>query len=189
MQFSRARMPLARSIPTLEYHRPCIPEFANGHKPWCIRSNSTLQQDGLHFRWRLSPGVPPSPGIPPNREQVQKHAEAIADHVHPCCGIVCPSHRNFRGAQCVALGQKQDLRIKSEALRPLVLKYGPCFRGPKCLETALCVLKWQSCYATNEAVENYSSLLPKCGLMHLNELAVYRTRADNDVISIAQRRQ
>src|SRR5579872_293471 len=60
--------------------------------------------------------------VPANQEQFKEHADAVGGDVHLGGRIVRPAHRHLGDAQAVALGQKQDFRVKTESLDALLLK-------------------------------------------------------------------
>src|SRR5580698_5687811 len=95
-----------------------------------------------------------------------------------------PPHRNFRYTQPVALCQKQNLRVETEALDALLLKNNLRLLPAKSLESALRIGKWNSHDPAHQAVKQDTRLFAHHGLANFDEGAVDGSRTDGRVIAL-----
>jgi hypothetical protein len=82
--------------------------------------------------------------------------------------MVRPTNRNLSDTQSVLLREKQNLRIESESLRALLLKYDTSSLATKRFETALRVPETKTYDPTHKTIEEDARSFPKGRLMDLD---------------------
>src|SRR5260370_22522001 len=95
-----------------------------------------------------------------------------------------PGHGNFNRAQAMMPREVQQLRVESESLNRLLLEDNAAALAPERFETALCIDKRQPQDASHNLVENDSGEFAERRLVHADQAAVHRPRADRHVIGL-----
>src|SRR5262249_50142368 len=87
--------------------------------------------------------VAPPECVPANDEYIEKHLDAVSEHVYFGRRRVRPAHRNLHRFQPVVSGEIEQFRIEPEPLDALLFEQNPAALAPEGLESALCVHKRQ----------------------------------------------
>src|SRR5712664_3194842 len=95
-----------------------------------------------------------------------------------------PTLGNFNRAQAMMPRQVQQLRIEPETLNRLLLEDDAAALALERLETALGIDKWQPQDDSHNLVENDSGKLAEGRLVHADQAAVHRPRANSHVIGL-----
>src|SRR5579859_3868331 len=136
-------------------------------------------------RWRSgSSPIPAQKRVPADRENVEKHLNAVAQHIHFRRGRMPPAHGNFHGAQPVMPRQIEQFRIEPEPFDALLLEYDFAALAPECLEPALRIDKGKSQDQPHYGVEHNAGEFPETRLMDGNEAAVESPRSNRDIVGL-----
>src|SRR6266851_4661598 len=95
-----------------------------------------------------------------------------------------PAHRNFNRAQAMMPRQVQQLRIEPETFDRLLLENDAAALTPERFETALRIDKRQPQDTLYYLVENDSGEFAEGRLVHADQAAVHRPRANSHVIGL-----
>src|SRR5260370_20371051 len=91
---------------------------------------------------------------------------------------------NFKGAEAMTAGQVQQLRVETESLNRLLLEDDRAVLAPERFETALGIDKGKPQDASHNLVENDSGEFAEPRLVHADQAAVHRPRANSHVIGV-----
>src|SRR5215472_12640925 len=125
--------------------------------------------------------IPPTEGVPADSENVEEHLHAVTEHADFRGRGVSPAHGNLDGAQAMAQGAEQQLRVEAEPLDGLLLENNPASLAKEGFEAALGVDKRQPQGYANDFVEQHSSEFAEGRLVHSNQAAVDGARANGHV--------
>src|SRR5260370_16892025 len=95
-----------------------------------------------------------------------------------------PAHRNFNRAQAMTPRQVQQLRVEPKSLNRLLLEDDRAVFAPKRFETALRIDKGKPQDNSHNFVENDSGEFAEPRLVHTDQAAVHRPRANSNVIGL-----
>src|SRR5712671_7903534 len=95
-----------------------------------------------------------------------------------------PAHRNFNRAQSMTLRQVQQLRVEPETFDRLLLEYDAAALAPERFETALRIDERQPQDGSHYLVEDDSGEFAEGRLVHADQAAVHRPRANRHVIGV-----
>src|SRR5208282_6607402 len=100
-----------------------------------------VQRRRGRLRW---PRIAAQDGVPADRKHVQKHVNAVAEHIHFGSRRMPPPHGNLGRMKSVMPCQVEEFRIEAEALDALLLEKKLARFTPEGFEAALRVDEGQS---------------------------------------------
>src|SRR5436309_7528751 len=114
-----------------------------------------------------------------NQAHFIEHPPAIARDFQLAALDVIPAHGYLAQREFSEIGQINQLDIEAEAINRRGLNEGATDVHPKSLEAALRVPEGQACGEPDDEIEDTPALLASPGLMHADQTAIKRARAES----------